>query len=100
MLVLAIQVDISRSQNATCHVYCRLWLRCSGVLPGATEYRVSVDLINGTFHDIVIEYKENDGAASIQVGFFVGVMIVEAVLVGSVMQRRWHSAFSYTELFR
>ncbi|CAM9800578.1 unnamed protein product [Ectocarpus sp. 6 AP-2014] len=37
-----------------------------GVLPGAIEYRASVDLVNGTFHDIVLEYRENDGAASIQ----------------------------------
>lgn len=44
------------------------WLLRAGVLPGATEYRASVDLVNGTFHDILMEYKENDGAASIQVG--------------------------------
>ncbi|CAN0387446.1 unnamed protein product, partial [Scytosiphon promiscuus] len=39
----------------------------SGVMPGANEYRTLVDLANGTFHDIVLEYMEKDGAASIQV---------------------------------
>lgn len=38
-----------------------------GILPGVNEYRASVDLVNGTFHDIVLEYREKDGAASIQV---------------------------------
>ncbi|CAM9116620.1 unnamed protein product, partial [Sphacelaria rigidula] len=36
-------------------------------LPGANEYRASVDLVNGTFHDLLLEYKEETGAASIQV---------------------------------
>lgn len=39
-----------------------------GVLPGVNEYRASVDLVSGTFHDIVLEYREKDGTASIQVG--------------------------------
>lgn len=51
-----------------------------GVLPGANEYRASVDLMNGTFHDIVLEYREEDGAASIQVG-------------------SWEDAFCVDELF-
>ncbi|CAM9793001.1 unnamed protein product, partial [Hapterophycus canaliculatus] len=40
-----------------------------GVRPGANEYRAVVGLKNGTFHDIVLEYMEKDGAASIQVRF-------------------------------
>lgn len=39
-----------------------------GVLPGVNEYRASVGLVNGTFHDIELEYREQDGTASIQVG--------------------------------
>lgn len=39
----------------------------SGVLPGANEYRASVELTNGTYHDVMLEYREDDGAASIQV---------------------------------
>lgn len=39
----------------------------SGVLPGANEYRASVQLTNGTYHDIMLEYREDDGAASVQV---------------------------------
>ena len=38
-----------------------------GPLPGVNEYRASVDLVNGTFHDIVIEYREEEWDASIQV---------------------------------
>ncbi|CAM9356761.1 unnamed protein product, partial [Laminaria digitata] len=36
------------------------------VLPGANEYRAMVDLTNGTYHDVVLEYREDDGSASIQ----------------------------------
>lgn len=39
----------------------------SGVMPGANEYRAMVDLTKGTFHDIVLEYMEKEGSASIQV---------------------------------
>lgn len=45
--------------------------RTTGVLPGAIEYRASVELVSGTFHDIVLEYREKDGAANIQVGLYV-----------------------------
>lgn len=39
----------------------------TGDLPGVNEHRASIDLVNGTFHDIVLEYWEKDGGASIQV---------------------------------
>ena len=61
-----------------------------GVLPGAIEYRASVDLVNGTFHDIVLEYRENDGAASIQVclrcSSFIVVVVVAADMFAKVVQ--------------
>lgn len=46
-----------------------------GDLPGANEYRVAVDLTNGTFHDVVLEYREETGAASIQVSHPVAIVV-------------------------
>lgn len=52
---------------------------CAGVLPGAIEYRASVEMVGGSFHDIVLEYREKDGAANIQVGLCAAAPAVIAL---------------------
>ena len=61
----------------------------TGVLPGAIEYRASVELVSGTFHDIVLEYREKDGAANIQVGlFFLRILLIKlTALLGYLLLR-------------